>query len=490
MHWFTLTSLTALLPLVGAAVTFPASHQAVFEKERRLSELSALDFVTLSHPSYPAHSVRIKRTEGFCDTTVNTYTGYIDVDYGAKHLWFYFFESRHNPDKDDVIMWINGGPGCSSATGLFMELGPCLINPEGTGENRTKYNPYGWNEVANIFFLDQPVGVGYSYADFGETVSTSEDAAKNVQAFIVIFFETFKQFQGRAFHMAGESYGGRYLPIFASEVYDANLRAESEGFTPVNLQSVMIGNGVTDGPTLLTSFYDIQCTTASLKPFQPIGLCTQMRQAVDKCDEWMMQDCFHRQDAISCQAAMTYCRSALHAPIIEAGRNPYDVSKMCEGGIGDSLCYPVTKKIAAYLSDPITKSLIGSTEFSGNFSSCSPEVMKGFVGHFDSLHLIRYYVVGLLERGINMLFYAGTYDAQCNWVANKRYTSLLDWHGKEQFNALPSRGWNVDGKEAGVARSYKELTFATIYGAGHMVPTDKPAEALEMVKRWLKDRKL
>lgn len=51
------------------------------------------------------------------------------------------------------------------------------------------------------------VGVGFSYADFGETVETTEDAAKNVHAFISIFFETFKQFSGRALHLSGESYG-------------------------------------------------------------------------------------------------------------------------------------------------------------------------------------------------------------------------------------------------------------------------------------------
>ena len=77
----------------------------------------------------------------------------------------------------------------------------------------------------NIFFLDQPsvllsfvvahdsfimytsVGVGFSYADYGETVETTEDAAKNIYAFISIFFETFSQFSGRALHLAGESYG-------------------------------------------------------------------------------------------------------------------------------------------------------------------------------------------------------------------------------------------------------------------------------------------
>ena len=49
------------------------------------------------------------------------YTGYIDIE--ARHLFFYFFESRRDPDTDDVMFWTNGGPGGSSSLGLFMELG-------------------------------------------------------------------------------------------------------------------------------------------------------------------------------------------------------------------------------------------------------------------------------------------------------------------------------------------------------------------------------
>jgi carboxypeptidase C (cathepsin A) len=96
-------------------------------------------FTTLSHPAYPKHSVRIKKSN-FCDGDVNAYTGYIDIE--ARHIFFYFvrvlaiihiihclmciqFESRSNPDKDDVVLWTNGGPGCSSEIGLFMELGSC-----------------------------------------------------------------------------------------------------------------------------------------------------------------------------------------------------------------------------------------------------------------------------------------------------------------------------------------------------------------------------
>lgn len=82
-----------------------------------------------------------------------SYTGYLDVAHGTQHLFFYFFESRHEPQSDPVILWLNGGPGCSSSTGLFMELGPCQVAMDG---NSTSFNKHSWNERANIIFLDQP----------------------------------------------------------------------------------------------------------------------------------------------------------------------------------------------------------------------------------------------------------------------------------------------------------------------------------------------
>ena len=88
-----------------------------------LRSLSTESFTTLSHPYYPSHSIRIKKSpEEWCDPSVSKYTGYIDTS-AARHLFFYFFESRSEPDKDDVVMWINGGPGSSSTIGLLMELG-------------------------------------------------------------------------------------------------------------------------------------------------------------------------------------------------------------------------------------------------------------------------------------------------------------------------------------------------------------------------------
>lgn len=46
----------------------------------------------------------------------------------------------------------------------------------------------------------------------------------------------------------------------------------------------------------------------------------------------------------------------------------------------------------------------------------------------------------------------------------------------------------VDGKQVGKTKTSGNLTFATVLGAGHMVPHDKPAEALVLVSRWIAEQ--
>ncbi|TFK56200.1 hypothetical protein OE88DRAFT_1621164 [Heliocybe sulcata] len=442
-----------------------------------LSSVASDEYTVLSHPRFPSHQVRVKKTE-FCDPTVNVYTGYLDVDSGAKHLFFYFFESRNDPDEDDVMMWINGGPGCSSSMGLLMELGPCQIDMKNVSSNGTVWNPYSWNENANIFFLDQPVGVGFSYADHGETIETTEDAAKNIYAFISIFFETFNQFAGRPFHMSGESYGGRYLPVFASEVVDQNKVAAAEGRQTINLKSVLIGNGNTGISTMYEGRYEIECGKAALDvPFQKIGQCVRMKQALPRCTEAMEKHCGNNFEEFGCSAAVAFCDNELSSGYWASGRNVYDISKMC---LGDSLCYLENSVIKAYLDLPSTRSLLGVTS-PNNFSACSSDVGRLFVSHMDKWsHPTEYHVASLLHRGVRILIYAGTYDWQCNWVANKLWVDGLEWVGKEEYARAEWREWQVEGTKAGETKSAGKLTFATIRGAGHMM-------SISRLSRWCWD---
>ncbi|TRM68590.1 peptidase S10 serine carboxypeptidase [Schizophyllum amplum] len=457
---------------------------------RLLSSLPADDFTSLSHPHFPNHGVRVKKTS-FCDPTVNAYTGYLDIDQGAKHLFFSYFESRRDPDNDDVMMWINGGPGASSMLGMLMELGPCSIDMKNESSNGTIWNPYSWNSEANIFFLDQrKVGVGFSYADFGETVETTEEAAKNVHAFITIFLETFTQLAGRPLHLSGESYGGRYLPVFASEIVDQNAVAVREGRPTINLQSVLIGNGITDISTLYAGRYEIECGRAAFDvPFQSISACVRMKTALPRCEKAMQKACIDQFDAMNCRAAVAFCDSELSTGMWATGKNVYDISKPCIG----ELCYEENAVISRYLNHPDTQALLGVAR---NFTMSSSVVSASFLAHMDKwASPTQYYVAGLLERGVRMLIYAGTYDWQCNWVSNRLWVEKLEWSGAGAYSAAAWRDWGITDdsnaafSKAGEVRETPLLTFATVRGAGHMMSAF-PAESLAMVSRWLKVKAL
>ncbi|KAJ7496982.1 Alpha/Beta hydrolase protein [Mycena latifolia] len=458
--------------------------EGLFTPLEDLHLLSETQFTSLAHPVFPHHNIRIKKTS-FCDDTVQAYTGYIDIQ--ARHIFFYFFESRNDPDTDDVIFWTNGGPGCSSSMGLFMELGPCRISDA----NGTSVHPESWNTNANIFFVDQPIGVGFSYADYGETVSTTEEAAKDMAAFTFIFFEHFSKFKGRSFHMAGESYGGRYIPVFAAEVYDQNTRLFAAGFTPINLTSIMIGNGITDFSRQLSSVFDMQCTSVSVPPIMDIATCVRMKQMIPRCQKWMKESCLDSFDQIDCGAAMDFCEAQLEGPFWSLGMNPYDISRECEGGLGENLCYPVTSYIRSYLDRPKVRTMLGvDPSLTSNFSSCSSKVGYAFSYQLDEYRNTQYYVAALLERGVRVLIYVGTYDWICNWVGNERWTLAMEWSGQEEFSRQELYPWgSAEGNSRiGLARSAMGLTFATVEGAGHMVPYDKPKESLELVQRWLAGR--
>ena len=126
--------------------------------------------------------------------------------------------------------------------------------------------------------------------------------------------------------------------------------------------------------------------------------------------------------------------------------------------------------IREFLDDPATRSIIGvDPSVPTNFSSCNHDVGSNFHAAQDTLHPTKDYVGALLERGVKILIYAGTYDWICNWVGNERWTLGLEWTGKDAFNEAKLTEWIVEGKVAGKTRSADGLTFATVSHAGHMV---------------------
>ncbi len=234
-----------------------------------------------------------------------------------------FFEARTNPEKAPLVLWLNGGPGCSSTTGLLFELGPCRIAEEG---KNVSFHPHSWTEKANVIFLDQPVNVGYSYADGDTSVNNTPVAAEDVWAFLELFLSRFPQYAGLPFHIAAESFGGMYAPSIASVVHHKNLDLAKDadadvlapGLLHINLASVIIGNGISDPYTQMASVPDAACEGEFPVFSDPQSAqCQALRTKVPTCQR-LIKSCYDFDSKFTCTPALLYCNSQLMGPIMRA----------------------------------------------------------------------------------------------------------------------------------------------------------------------------
>lgn len=429
----------------------------------------------MKHKSFPKYSIRVNQEAQLCDPKVNQITGYLDTEDG-KHFFFWFFESRRNPSKDPLVLWLNGGPGCSSLTGLLMELGPCRVNP---GGQDTTINKNSWNNEANVMFLDQPVGTGFSYTD-GKAVSSTLAAAEDVYAFLEIFLSEFTKFSKSDFHITGESYAGHYIPAIATAITEGNGKVLSgNGLVTINLKSIAIGNGLTD-PLVQYKYYpDMACDT-KYGPVLEEEECDAMRKSYETCKTFI-QACYKFQNTLSCVPSSIYCNNAMIGPFQKTGKNVYDIRTDCDPS--NPLCYSILNDIEIYLNLESVQTILGVDK---TYEGCTRSVNMKFLFNGDWMKPFVRHIPVLLEKGIQVLIYAGDADYICNWIGNKAWVTELEWFGSEGFRNATDYEWisKTTGKSAGEVRSYGHLTFIRVYNAGHMVPYDQPEHSYEMIKTW------
>ncbi|TFK34920.1 carboxypeptidase C [Crucibulum laeve] len=445
----------------------------------------------VSHPSFSEHQLRVTEPT-LCDSSVKQYSGYLDVA-EDKHLFFWFFESRSSPKDAPLVLWLNGGPGCSSSTGLLFELGPCNIANDG---KNTTHNPYSWNSHANIIFLDQPVNVGYSYADDGTTVNSSPVAGKDVYAFLELFLNRFPEYSTQPFHIAAESYGGTYAPNFASVIYKANKElqlAPTPKLKHINLASVVLANGLTDPYVQMGSVPDYVCDGPYPVYDDPEGpQCAALRTKVPTCQR-LIKSCYQFNSRLTCVPAVLYCNTQLFGPLMQTGLNPYDVRRKCDRAKDGDLCYVQMKWIETWMNDPKNKVALGVNP-DRTFASCNMDVNQAFTMNGDGMHNSALLLPELVNDGVRLLVYAGNADMMCNYMGNERWIGQLETKFSKEFSAAKAVPWvtTETGRTAGEVRSAGgdgftagNVTFVNIYEAGHMVPYDQPEAALDLITRWI-----
>ena len=382
--------------------------------------------------------------------------------------------SSVSEDQIPLVVWLTGGPGCSSSLALLTENGPCSVNDDGAS---TSVNPYSWTESAHVLWLDQPANVGYSYGQDNDTNEEmiSEDAYYFLQAFFRS--EDGQKYKNNPLFIVGESYGGHYAPAIAHRIWRGNKDVK-EGLLSLNLAGLAVGNGLTN-PEIQYQYYSemafknshgIQVidenTYDDMKKAEPI--CTSGIKECNSGDGML--------NTFSCQAAFVGCNAALTSPYRMTGLNPYDIRIPC----GDNpLCYDFSH-VEKFMNSDNTKQKLHVDSHSPTWQTCNMGVNMEF--HSDEMKDFSPFVADLLNNDIPTLIYAGDVDFICNYLGNKAWVTELDWKNGAEFKAAEDHDWN---NGAGLAKTAGKLSFLQVYDAGHMVPSDQPEHALTMITQFL-----
>ncbi|KAL6624463.1 hypothetical protein ACP70R_031784 [Stipagrostis hirtigluma subsp. patula] len=465
------------------------------------------------------------------------YSGYVTVEKRAGRALFYWLqEAPEEAQPAPLVLWLNGGPGCSSvAYGASEELGAFRVRPDGA---TLFLNEHRWNTVANILYLDSPAGVGFSYTNTTSDLYTSGDnrTAHDSYTFLVKWFQKFPRYKHRDFYIAGESYAGHYVPQLAQLVYRRNKGARR----PVmNLKGFMVGNAVTD---------DYHDQVGTFESWWNHGLVS------DATYRRLRAACVHG----SIEHASPACDAALDAAMAEQGNiDPYSIyTPPCNRSSSPSRRsnprpkgrYPwmrgaydpcTERHSTAYYNRPEVQRALHANVTGGinyKWATCSDTINQNWGDSPKSMLPIYVELIaaGLRiwvfryhqdeeESGLDIVFSASVERvfSAMTFVKNKLRNRIGDqllsdclvtFIKRDMFLSgdtdavvpltatrysidalgLPTtRSWYpwYDNKEVGGwSQVYKGLTLVTVRGAGHEVPLHRPRQALVVFQHFLQGK--
>ncbi|PIN27143.1 Serine carboxypeptidases (lysosomal cathepsin A) [Handroanthus impetiginosus] len=415
-------------------------------------------------------SDRIVRLPGQPEVKFKQYGGYVTVNHtSGKAFYYYFVEAQKSEKTLPLLLWLNGGPGCSSlAYGAMQELGPFRVHSDG----KTLYkNKFTWNHAANVLFLESPAGVGFSYSNTTDDFRNGGDrkTARDNYAFLLNWLERFPEYKNRDFYISGESYAGHYVPQLAHTILYHNLKANK---TIINLKGIIIGNAVIDDESDVKGMYEYFGSHALVS---------------DETTEQIMKYCDFSPNATK---QSEKCNEAAEA--VGRNINHLDIYNIYAPLCSNSSLTDKPKKtldmnddpcsdfyVYAYLNRPeVQKALHANvTKIPYAWQPCS-EVIRNWE---DSPATIIPLLKEFMANGIRVWIFSGDIDGRIpvtstkNSIKKMKLPIKISWHP-----------WYLGGEVGGYTQVYEgNLTFATVRGAGHQVPSYQPARALSLIMHFL-----
>jgi serine carboxypeptidase-like clade 1 len=493
------------------------------------------------------HPDRMKSIPGWDQPLTSAwYSGYLDYEIEGQTVHTHYVliqaeeegeedenenENDQHEEKDDLplIYWSNGGPGASSLFGLLTEIGPLMLSDESikteeykkTGIPTPIYNKYTWTRLGSILMIDQPAPVGFSYCNDDDTKNasshscggiawTDELTSLNAYTALQTFYKTkFPCLVEKELYLTGESYGGIYIPTLARQIVENNNKTDTNNDTiALNLKGFAVGDGCLGTETSMCgslgtqAFVDYWYLWFMAGHHQiPLSDFRMIMKACSHSDGPGFLTTFgngisHNKDDI-CRAALskikeeigglfeyalydecTYQNGLKWKKTLGLDHNYLDHLSL-DGALNDYPCGagPVLEEYLSLGSVVLDAFHVRSTFFE----------VDNAEGDFDYTptepDLQPFYKE--INGKLKILIYNGDTDPAITSFATQNWTSHLGFDEISHW-----RPWTIDGCQqmGGYVEQYEgNFDFLTIRGAGHMVPTYKPAASFAFLKAWLQD---
>ena len=414
-------------------------------------------------------------------TGYEMYSGYLDIpNSNGKELHYVLVTSQNNPQTDPVILWLNGGPGCSSMDGLFYEHGPYVFPANST---QLIKNQWSWNTNASVIYLESPAGVGFSI--LGNASNKTNDvmtAHDNLQA-LISFYKKFPELVDNELYITGESYAGIFVPTFA---YNVLLYNEYASDTKINLQGIAVGNGCTDWKVDTTPAFMQEAWTHSLIWWE---YYEKLMENCDNMENYNSQSCANVVNDIQNNLLVNlniydiYGKCYFHGSNQEFLDNQMRLRFLTEPDHKGGVVPPCAtwKGAYAYLRNTSVIEALHVEKAPNAWALCTNKLDYRINYEKGSIWVYPY----LMNSGIRILIYSGDVDGAVPTVGTREWINNLRKQGiisiKQHYSQWHYDPTLADKQVAGWHEDYDRLTFVTVRGAGHMVPQDKPDIAHKMI---------
>ena len=404
------------------------------------------------------------------------YSGYLNASNG-RNYFYWFVESQNSPIKDPLILWLNGGPGCSSLFGLLGENGPFRVNKNGKTLNE---NHNSWNTIANVLYLESPAGVGFSYDENNDYQNGDNRTADDNYLALKSFYQKFPQFKNNSFYISGESYAGVYIPMLALKIFKND--------PSIKLKGVALGNALLDQKVNSHVEYASTHGLFSSEYIQQLTAdCCQCNNKTYECnfDDSSNLNCSNQKifKALIFKFPVNmyniYDDCPQQSPLTQRIAQIYELENTIkyyeEYSNSDTNC--LGDEYVRYLNDESVRKAIHVNERVERWKECSN---KNYTYDRDIMkNNMRPEIIELISKHKiqSLIVFNGDLDFVCDFIGSQQFVDGLGLKLTQNY-----RKWSVNGLTAGFVKRFEGITFITVRGAGHMVPKDKPEAALKIVK--------